>query len=110
MSTTEEQLPLLFTALYQIRVLNYVTLSSAAFLVYDVLINLDKEVHFIWRYYHDTDETPISWPYRLRRILVQALLYLVAIMDFCTSLCTSLFTITMAYPYLCQGFYYYYIL
>ncbi|KAI6046800.1 hypothetical protein EDC04DRAFT_3086221, partial [Pisolithus marmoratus] len=73
MSTTEEQLPLLFTALYQIRVLNYVTLSSAAFLVYDVLINLDKEVHFIWRYYHNTDETPISWPYRLRRILVQAL-------------------------------------
>ncbi|KAI6042303.1 hypothetical protein EDC04DRAFT_3139279 [Pisolithus marmoratus] len=148
MSTTEEQLPLLFTALYQIRVLNYVTLSSAAFLVYDVLINLDKEVchvtfqsttsrarlhlaqvHFIWRYYHNTDETPISWPYRLRRILVQALfifgryyglLYLVVYFVVYNhyGLSVSLYAINIGSVWRtltvssgsCQGFYYYYIL
>ncbi|KAI6124192.1 hypothetical protein EDD16DRAFT_1563093, partial [Pisolithus croceorrhizus] len=73
MSTTEEQLQLLYTTLYQLRALNNVTLSCVAFLVYDVLTNLDKEIHYIWRYYHNTDETHISWRRRLRRALVQVL-------------------------------------
>ncbi|KAI6017009.1 hypothetical protein BKA83DRAFT_4330951 [Pisolithus microcarpus] len=73
MSTPEEQLQLLYTVLYQLRALNYVTLSCVAFLVYDILTNLDKEVHYIWRYYHNTDETRVSWRRRLRRALVQVL-------------------------------------
>ncbi|KAI6046803.1 hypothetical protein EDC04DRAFT_2887651 [Pisolithus marmoratus] len=122
MSTAEEQLQFLFTTLYQIRVLNYVTLSSAAFLVYDVLTNLDKEVHFIWRYYHNTDTTPISWLYRLRRILVQALfifgryyallylvVYFVGMSFFPLALSYPLiafqFTITTAYLCLCTQVY-----
>ncbi|KAI6046799.1 hypothetical protein EDC04DRAFT_2887646 [Pisolithus marmoratus] len=71
--STNPELQALFTVLYQIRVVNYVTVSCAACLVYDVLTNLDKEVHFIWRYYRNMDDAHISWRRRLRRMLVQAL-------------------------------------
>lgn len=111
MSTPEEQLQLLYTILYQLRALNYVTLSCVAFLVYDILTNLDKEVHYIWRYYHNTDETRVSWRRRLRRALVQvlfifgryyALLYLVGYFAVYNRQGLSI-------PF-CKGFYYYTVL
>lgn len=72
MSTTaEEELQVLYDDLRQIRIVNYVTLSCMAFLVYDILTNLDDEIPLIWRYY-DNDEH-ISWRRRARRILVQTL-------------------------------------
>lgn len=111
MSTPEEQLQFLYTTLYQLRALNYVTLSCVAFLVYDILTNLDKEVHYIWRYYHNTDETRVSWRRKLRRALVQvlfifgryyALLYLVGYF--------AVYNLQgLSIPF-CQGFYYYTVL
>ncbi|KAI6046805.1 hypothetical protein EDC04DRAFT_2887652 [Pisolithus marmoratus] len=90
MSTTEEQLQLPFTALYQIRVLNYVTLSSAAFLVYDVLTNLDKEVHFIWDITITQIHHPFLGPIDCVESWFKPSSYSVAIMHFSTSLCISL--------------------
>ncbi|KAI5999831.1 hypothetical protein F5J12DRAFT_951863 [Pisolithus orientalis] len=89
----EEELQALYTGLYQIRLVNYVTLSCIAFLVHDILTNLDKEIPFIWRYYHNTDETFVCWHRRLRRMLVQGLF---------------IFGRYYAIFYLvCKGFYYY---
>ncbi|KAI6152570.1 hypothetical protein BKA82DRAFT_4112356 [Pisolithus tinctorius] len=76
MSTVpEEELQFVYDTLYQIRLVNYVTLSCAAFLAYDILINLDKEIPFIWRYYHNADEPYeyVPWHRRLRRMLIQGL-------------------------------------
>ncbi|KAI6042302.1 hypothetical protein EDC04DRAFT_1034112 [Pisolithus marmoratus] len=101
--STNPELQALYTVLYQIRVVNYVTVSCAACLVYDVLTNLDKEVHFIWRYYRNMDDAHISWRRRLRRMLVQvlfifgryyAILYLIG------------YFAAMAYLCPCKGFYY----
>ncbi|KIK24782.1 hypothetical protein PISMIDRAFT_677877 [Pisolithus microcarpus 441] len=53
---------------------NPATVSCLAFLVYDILTNLDKEIPLIWRYYHNTDgDEHIPWRGRARRILVQTL-------------------------------------
>ncbi|KAI6021945.1 hypothetical protein EDC04DRAFT_2731727 [Pisolithus marmoratus] len=75
MSTTAaEELQALYDDLYQIRVVNYVTISCVAFLVHDILTNLDKEIPLIWRYYHNTSyDEHMSWRGRARRILVQTL-------------------------------------
>ncbi|KAI6131537.1 hypothetical protein EDD16DRAFT_862950 [Pisolithus croceorrhizus] len=73
-SLTTEELQVLYDNLWQIRLVNYITLSSLVFVVYDVLTNLDKEIPLIWRYYHNTDgDEHISWRGRARRILVQTL-------------------------------------
>ncbi|KIO00467.1 hypothetical protein M404DRAFT_1003900 [Pisolithus tinctorius Marx 270] len=74
MSTVPEQeLQVVYTTLYQIRLVNYVTLSSATLLAYDILTNLDKEISFIWRYYHNADEPYafVPWNRRLRRMVIQ---------------------------------------
>ncbi|KAI5999818.1 hypothetical protein F5J12DRAFT_914423 [Pisolithus orientalis] len=74
MSTVPEQeLQVVYTTLYQIRLVNYVTLSSATLLVYDILTNLDKEISFIWRYYHNAEEPYafVPWNRRLRRMVIQ---------------------------------------
>ncbi|KAI6131535.1 hypothetical protein EDD16DRAFT_863897 [Pisolithus croceorrhizus] len=42
-----------------------------AFLVHDILTNLDDEIPLIWRYYNNDEH--ISWRRRARRILVQTL-------------------------------------
>ncbi|KAI6129092.1 hypothetical protein EV401DRAFT_2206497 [Pisolithus croceorrhizus] len=89
-ATEEEELQVLYDNLRQIRLLNNVVLSCAAFVAYDILTNLDREVCYIpliWRYYHDVDNDEYtSWHRRARHILVQilfvfgryyALLYLV---------------------------------
>ncbi|KAI5986932.1 hypothetical protein EDD15DRAFT_2372996 [Pisolithus albus] len=74
MSTTvEEELQALSQYLSQARVVNNVTIACAAFLVYDILINLDKEIPLIWRYYHRADDEFMSWRHRARRTLIQAL-------------------------------------
>ncbi|KAI6131540.1 hypothetical protein EDD16DRAFT_1723008 [Pisolithus croceorrhizus] len=74
LTTVEGELEVLYDNLRQIRLLNYVTLSCLAFLVYDILTNLDKEIPLIWRYYHNADgDEQISWRGRARRILVQTL-------------------------------------
>ncbi|KIO04701.1 hypothetical protein M404DRAFT_1000501 [Pisolithus tinctorius Marx 270] len=107
-TVSEEELQALYTSLYQIRLVNYVTLSCIAFLVHDILTNLDKEIPFIWRYYHNTDETFVCWRRKLRRMLVQglfifgryyAILYLVA---FFAVYNHQGFSIPV-----CRGFYYY---
>ncbi|KAI6021577.1 hypothetical protein BKA83DRAFT_4284103 [Pisolithus microcarpus] len=73
-SLNTEELQALYDDLGQIRLVNYVTLSCLAFLVYDILTNLDKEIPLIWRYYHNTDgDEHIPWRGRARRILVQTL-------------------------------------
>ncbi|KAI6118769.1 hypothetical protein EDD16DRAFT_1707264 [Pisolithus croceorrhizus] len=108
MSTTAaEELQALYDDLWQNRIVNYVTsetktqfclfdlaltsnpaiVSCVAFLVYDILTNLDREVPLIWRYYNNANnDEHLSWRGRARRILVQmlfvfgryyALLYLV---------------------------------
>ncbi|KAI6162334.1 hypothetical protein EDD17DRAFT_1757660 [Pisolithus thermaeus] len=108
MSTAaEEELQALYDDLWQNRIVNYVTseikihfcsfglaltsnpaiVSCVAFLVYDILTNLDREVPLIWRYYNNANnDEHLSWRGRARRILVQmlfvfgryyALLYLV---------------------------------
>ncbi|KAI6110032.1 hypothetical protein F5141DRAFT_822224 [Pisolithus sp. B1] len=88
MSTAaEEELQALYDDLWQNRIVNYVTISCVAFLVYDILTNLDREVPLIWRYYNNANnDEHLSWRGRARRILVQmlfvfgryyALLYLV---------------------------------
>ncbi|KAI6100800.1 hypothetical protein EV401DRAFT_854473 [Pisolithus croceorrhizus] len=57
-----------------IRLVNNVALSCAAFVTYDILTNLDKEITFIWRYYPHTDNGGhTSWHHRARHILVQTL-------------------------------------
>ncbi|KAI6134700.1 hypothetical protein EV401DRAFT_1882471 [Pisolithus croceorrhizus] len=72
MSTTaEEELQVLYGDLRQIHIVNYVTLSCMAFLVHDILTNLDDEIPLIWRYYNNDEH--ISWRRRARRILVQTL-------------------------------------
>ncbi|KAI6043064.1 hypothetical protein EDC04DRAFT_826951 [Pisolithus marmoratus] len=68
MSTAEEELQALYNELWQIRVVNYFT-TGVAFLTYDILTNLDREIPLIWRYYHDTSNERG----RARRILVQML-------------------------------------
>ncbi|KAI6001684.1 hypothetical protein F5J12DRAFT_784184 [Pisolithus orientalis] len=74
MSTSvEDELQTLYDNLQQIRLVNYVTLSCTAFLVYDILTNLDREIPFIWRYYRNTEEEHLSWRGRARRMLVQTL-------------------------------------
>ncbi|KAI6001686.1 hypothetical protein F5J12DRAFT_928399, partial [Pisolithus orientalis] len=52
-ATAEEELQVLHDNLRQIRLVNYI-LSCAAFLVYDILTNLGREVPLVWRYYCDT--------------------------------------------------------
>ncbi|KAI6033295.1 hypothetical protein EDC04DRAFT_2213453 [Pisolithus marmoratus] len=71
-TTTEEELQALYDDVRQLRVFNYVTISCAAFIIYDILTNLDKEIPLIWGYYHNFTEH-ISWRRRARRILVQTL-------------------------------------
>ncbi|KIK24969.1 hypothetical protein PISMIDRAFT_677759 [Pisolithus microcarpus 441] len=75
MSTAaEEELQALYDNLWQIRIVNYVTISCVAFLVYDIFTNLDREVPLIWRYYNNADnDERVSWRGRARRILVQTL-------------------------------------
>lgn len=74
-TAAEEELEALYDNLWQIRIVNYVAISCVAFLVYDILTNLDKEVPFIWRYYNNADNGEhVSWRGRARRILVQTLL------------------------------------
>lgn len=74
MSTTvEDELQTLYDNLQQIRLLNYVTISCVAFLVYDILTNLDREIPLIWLYYHNAKEEHLSWRGRARRMLVQTL-------------------------------------
>ncbi|KIK22729.1 hypothetical protein PISMIDRAFT_493802 [Pisolithus microcarpus 441] len=72
-TTTEEELQALYQYLNQARVVNNVTIACAAFLVYDILINLDKEIPLIWRYYHHADDEFMPWRHRARRTLIQAL-------------------------------------
>ncbi|KIO09437.1 hypothetical protein M404DRAFT_996280 [Pisolithus tinctorius Marx 270] len=74
-ATAEEELQVLYDNLRQIRLVNYVTLSCTAFLVYDISTNLDREVPLIWRYYRNTNinNEYISWRSRVRRALVQTL-------------------------------------
>ncbi|KAI6033322.1 hypothetical protein EDC04DRAFT_2706471 [Pisolithus marmoratus] len=75
MSTTAaNELQALYDNLNQIRIVNNVTISCVAFLVHDILTNLDKEIPLIWRYYHNTSYNEhVSWRGRARRILVQTL-------------------------------------
>ncbi|KAI6001683.1 hypothetical protein F5J12DRAFT_914140 [Pisolithus orientalis] len=73
MSTVEAELQTLYDNLQQIRLLNYVTISCVAFLVYDILTNLDREIPLIWLYYHNAKEEHLSWRGRARRMLVQTL-------------------------------------
>ncbi|KAG6328939.1 hypothetical protein ID866_10150, partial [Astraeus odoratus] len=73
MSTIEQELQIIYDDLLQVRRLNYVTAASTAFLVYDILTNLDKEIPLIWRYYHDHDYDGTSWSLSARRALIQAL-------------------------------------
>ncbi|KAG6336637.1 hypothetical protein ID866_2444 [Astraeus odoratus] len=73
MSTVEQELQIIYDNLYQIRLINYLTISSATFLVYDILTNLDKEVPLIWRYYHNHNHDGASWRLRARRALIQTL-------------------------------------
>ncbi|KAI6152863.1 hypothetical protein EDD17DRAFT_1900159, partial [Pisolithus thermaeus] len=69
-----EELQVLYDNLFQIRLVNYVALSCAASVTYDILTNLDKEITFIWRYYPHTDNSGhASWHNRARHILVQTL-------------------------------------
>ncbi|KIO09443.1 hypothetical protein M404DRAFT_266030 [Pisolithus tinctorius Marx 270] len=104
MSTVEAELQVLYDNLQQIRLLNYVTISCVAFLVYDILTNLDREIPLIWLYYHNAKEEHLSWRGRARRMLVQTLfifgryyapLYLV-----------GFFAVTRASLYLCKVYYY----
>ncbi|KAI6164237.1 hypothetical protein EDD17DRAFT_1806548 [Pisolithus thermaeus] len=74
-ATAEEELQgLVYDNLRQIRLVNSVTLSCAAFVAYDILTNLDREIPLIWRYYHDIGNGEhASWRRRARHILVQTL-------------------------------------
>lgn len=70
----EEELQALYDNLRQIRLVNCVAISCAAFVAYDILTNLDKEIPLIWRYYHNTNnDEHTSWRHRALRILVQTL-------------------------------------
>ncbi|KAG6331163.1 hypothetical protein ID866_7929 [Astraeus odoratus] len=93
MSTAEEELQILYDNLYQIRVVNYMTIAGVAFLTYDILTNLDKEIPLIWRYYRDHDDYGgASWGLKARRALIQVLfifaqdtLLVCHLVYFCTS-------------------------
>ncbi|KAI6129086.1 hypothetical protein EV401DRAFT_2206491 [Pisolithus croceorrhizus] len=73
-ATEEEELQVLYDNLRQMRLVNNVMLSCAAFVAYDILTNLDREIPLIWRYCHDIgNDERTSWRRRARHILVQTL-------------------------------------
>lgn len=64
----------MYDNLRQIRLVNCVAISCAAFVAYDILSNLDKEIPLIWRYYHNTNnDEHTSGRRRALHILVQTL-------------------------------------
>ncbi|KAI6036846.1 hypothetical protein BKA83DRAFT_677759 [Pisolithus microcarpus] len=87
------ELQALYDNLWQIRIVNYVTISCVAFLVYDIFTNLDREVPLIWRYYNNADNDE-----RFKPLFVfgryYALLYL-AFASFADS-CTHWLTLLLA--------------
>ncbi|SJL07986.1 uncharacterized protein ARMOST_11345 [Armillaria ostoyae] len=48
-ATMEAEIRALFQVMEQTRMTNYSLLASSMFLVYDIMLNLDKEVQYIWK-------------------------------------------------------------
>ncbi|KIJ18465.1 hypothetical protein PAXINDRAFT_97263 [Paxillus involutus ATCC 200175] len=56
----------------QIRVCNYVTISAFTFILYDILINMNKEIDYVWNYRrNDRTDLRVLTCLKIQRIVVQ---------------------------------------
>ncbi|KAN0091498.1 hypothetical protein V8E55_005064 [Tylopilus felleus] len=70
----EQEIHVLLTSMVQLRISNYVTLSALMFMLYDIIINLEKEILLVWDYRQNHDLAgPPSSCRRVKQVLVHVL-------------------------------------
>ncbi|KAF8554769.1 hypothetical protein OG21DRAFT_1484405 [Imleria badia] len=125
----EQEVQVWITLMTQLRICNYVTISALVFMLYDIIINLQKEIPLVWVYRQDNDHAgPIHYFRRVKQVLVHLLFILSRYygLVFLTTLFAvnnttelsvtvyisfrELFARVLPIPISCKKYYYYHIL
>ncbi|KAF8844594.1 hypothetical protein BDN67DRAFT_1008104 [Paxillus ammoniavirescens] len=76
-SPTDVEMQGLFTMMQQIHICDYVIISALTFILYDIMINMDKEIAYVWNYCrNDCDNLHIPIRMKVWQIVIQFLFIL----------------------------------